>query len=119
MASLRRLPNSPFWIACFTLPDGRRPNRSTGTHDRRQAQRIAAQYEDAAREARQGRFIEARARKAIADIFALANPDKLASSTIEDFEETRRGSLVLNPAWLCVGKSMKEQTLCDYQLNCF
>jgi len=88
MASLRRLPNSPFWIACFTLPDGRRTNRSTGAKDKRQAQRVAAQFEDAAREARQGRFIETRARKAIADIFALANKDTLPSSTIEDFIES-------------------------------
>ena len=29
MASLRRLPNSPYWIACFTLPDGTRTQRST------------------------------------------------------------------------------------------
>lgn len=29
MASLRRLPNSKFWIACFTLPDGTRTQRST------------------------------------------------------------------------------------------
>src|SRR5258707_15369549 len=30
MASLRRLPNSPYWIACIRLPDGRRTQRSTG-----------------------------------------------------------------------------------------
>jgi integrase len=29
MASLRRLPNSPYWIACYTLPDGTRTQRST------------------------------------------------------------------------------------------
>src|SRR5262245_38331240 len=29
MASLRRLPKSPYWIACFTLPDGTRTQRST------------------------------------------------------------------------------------------
>lgn len=29
MASLRRIPNSPYWIACFTLPDGTRTQRST------------------------------------------------------------------------------------------
>ena len=85
MASLRGLSNSPFWIACFTLPDGRRTNRSTGAKDKRQAQRIATQYEDTARGARQGRFIEARARKAIAHIFAIANKDTLASSTTGDF----------------------------------
>ena len=30
MASLRRLENSPYWIACFALPDGRRTQRTTG-----------------------------------------------------------------------------------------
>jgi hypothetical protein len=85
MASLRRLPNSPYWIACFTLPDGRRTQRSTGTGTRREAQRIANEFEDASREARSGRFNETRARKTIADIFAVANRDTLPSSTIRDF----------------------------------
>ena len=70
MASLRRVPRSPYWIACFTLPDGTRTNRSTGTADKRQAQRIANDFEDAADEAKAGRLTEARARKTIADIFA-------------------------------------------------
>ncbi|MGV3772217.1 MAG: tyrosine-type recombinase/integrase [Verrucomicrobiales bacterium] len=30
MASLRTLPKSPYWIACFTLPNGTRTQRSTG-----------------------------------------------------------------------------------------
>lgn len=85
MASLRRLANSPYWIACFTLPDGRRTQRSTGTATRRDAQRIANEFEDASREARAGRLTEARARKTVADIFTLANRDTLPSSTIRDF----------------------------------
>jgi integrase len=85
MASLRHLPNSPNWIACFTLPDGRRTQRSTGTPDKREAQRIANSFEDASREGRRGRFTEFQARKVIAEIYAISNRDQLASSTIEDF----------------------------------
>ena len=85
MASLFKHPKSPFWSACFRLPDGTRTKRSTGTSDRRKAQRIATQYEDAARAASEGRFVESRARQTIADIYAMANPDTLPSSTANDF----------------------------------
>jgi len=87
MSSLRKKDRSPFWFACYTLPDGRRTQRSTGATDKKQAQRIANQFEDAARAASQGRFIESRARKAIADIYALANVDTLPGSTVADFME--------------------------------
>ncbi len=85
MASLRRLPNSPYWIACISLPDGRRTQRSTGTSDRREAQRIANHFEDASVEGKEGRLTDLRARKTIADIFAIANKDSLPSSSIKDF----------------------------------
>ena len=85
MASLRKHPKSPFWFACFTLSDGRRTQRSTGTTDKRKAKDIAHQYEKSSREAKAGLFIESRARKVIADIFALANPDTLQRSTVGDF----------------------------------
>ena len=88
MASLRRVPRSPYWIACFTLPDGTRTNRSTGTADKRQAQRIANDFEDAADEAKAGRLTEARARKTIADIFAIGNKDALPSSSVKDYLES-------------------------------
>ena len=85
MASLRRLPKSPYWIACFTLPDGSRTQRSTKSTDRREAQRIANKFEDGAKDARAGRFIESQARKVIADIFAIGNRDQLPTSTVKDF----------------------------------
>lgn len=87
MASLRRLPNSPYWIACFTMPDGRRTQRSTKSADRREAQRIANKFEDAAEDGAQGRFTEVQARKVIADIFAISNKGQLPSSSIKDFLE--------------------------------
>ena len=85
MASLRRLPNSPFWIACFSLPDGRRTQRSTKATDRREAERIANKFEDASKDAREGRLIEGQARKVIADIYSIGNKDKLPSSTVKEF----------------------------------
>jgi len=63
MASLRKKDRSPFWFACYTLPDGRRTQRSTGTPDKRKALGLALKYEDASREAVAGRFIESRARR--------------------------------------------------------
>jgi integrase len=85
MASLRKHPKSPFWFACFTLPDGRRTTRSTGATDRRTGQRVANEFEDAAKSASAGTFIESRARKAIADIYAMAHPERLSSSSLRDF----------------------------------
>lgn len=85
MASLRRLPNSPYWIACFTLPDGRRTQRSTKTPDRQEAKRIANKFEDASEDGAEGRLTEVQARKVIADIFAISNRNSLPSSTIKDF----------------------------------
>ena len=56
MAYLRRLPQSRYWIAGFTLPDGRRTQRSTRQTERRAAWRVARQWEaDALRQAVQAR----------------------------------------------------------------
>jgi integrase len=85
MASLRKKDRSPFWFACYSLPDGRRTQRSTGTDDKRKALTIAIKYEDAAREAGAGRFIESRARKVIADIYTLANTEVLPNSNTRAF----------------------------------
>jgi integrase len=85
MASVKRHPKSPFWMACFTLPDGRRTTRSTGTFEKKEAQRIANLFEDAANEGKVKKFTESRARKTIATIFTLSNQDTLPQSTIQDF----------------------------------
>lgn len=126
MASLRQHPRSPYWFACFTLPDGRRTQRSTGVpvagvrpadlaplkralkdtigaevelsvpatdssgalgarEARRLAQRIAAEFEEAGREARAKRLTEHRARSVIADLFAMSNDERLPGSTVKGF----------------------------------
>ena len=72
-------------MACFTLSDGRRTTRSTGSSDKKEAQRIANRFEDAANEGKSKKLTESRARKTIADIYAMSNQDTLPSSNIKDF----------------------------------
>jgi integrase len=85
MASLRRLSNSPFWIACITLPDGTRTNRSTKTTDRRIAQRLTDDWQTAADRARNGRFVEHQARAVLNDILTCVGQDSLGNDTVESF----------------------------------
>src|SRR5580704_13912824 len=85
MSSLRRSPNSPFWIACLTLPCGMRTNRSTKTADRRLAQRLADEWQTAACKARDGRFVENQARKVLNDILAKVGEEQLNTDTVESF----------------------------------
>lgn len=52
MASVWKHPNSPYWTACFTDLDGKRKKRSTKETNRRKAEKLAEQYEQAARKRR-------------------------------------------------------------------
>lgn len=52
MASLTKRPTSNFWVACFNDRNGRRLKRSTATSNRKKAQKIADEYEAAARRKR-------------------------------------------------------------------
>jgi integrase len=83
--SLRRLRNSPYWIACLTLPDGKRTNRSTKTANRKLAQRLANEWQTAAAKAREGAFVEAQARKVLNEILSHVGQDSLPHETAESF----------------------------------
>jgi hypothetical protein len=83
MASLRRLKSSPYLIACFTLPDGRRTNRSTKTSDRRLAQRLADEWQTAATKAREGHFVETQARAVLNDILDRVGQQLLPAETVD------------------------------------
>jgi integrase len=85
MASIHRKKRSSFWHCSFTLPDGKRTRRSTGTSDKRKAQKVCSEFELAARLGKEGRLTEARAREAIAAIYSVANVDSLPSSTVRDY----------------------------------
>ena len=85
MASLRKIPRSPYWQAIINLPDGRRTTRSTGTTNKKEALLIALKFEEAANMGQQGTLVERRARKTIADIYAIANKTALETSSIKKY----------------------------------
>jgi integrase len=106
MASIHRKKDSAFWHCAYYLPDGRRTLRSTGTSDKKKALAICLEYERAAREGREGRLTEARARDAITTIYKLANSEDLPQSTVTDYLTS----------WLKTKKlTLAESSLAEYQ----
>lgn len=85
MAFLRRFPQSPYWFAGFTLPDGRRVQRSTKQGDRRKAQALADKWEEAAKLASQKRLGEAQARRILSEIYGKLHGEPLATKTAKQF----------------------------------
>jgi integrase len=72
MASLRRVPRSPYWVGSIRLPNGRRTTRSTKITDRAVAQRMVDGWQAAADAARAGWQIQRQAQSVLNDILALA-----------------------------------------------
>jgi integrase len=81
MASVWKHPESKYWFACFSLPNGRRTKRSTKRTNRNEALKIAEKFEEAARNV----ATEVQARKVLSDIYALTAGRSLKSTNIEDF----------------------------------
>jgi integrase len=85
MASLRKKAGSQFYFACFTGPNGERVQRSTKQIKRATAQAVANEFEKAARLAGLKRLGEAQARRVIADIYDVINPEPLRSALAGDY----------------------------------
>jgi len=81
MASLRKIPGCKFWMACFTLPDGRRTQRSTRETTRKAAQAKADEWEKLSMERAKAR----QAHKVIADIYRAAHKEDLPDATPRAF----------------------------------
>lgn len=81
MATLRKKENCRNWFACFTSADGRRVQRSTGTPDRKKAEKLALQYEEATRNVRTSR----QAHRVIRDIYASLTGESLKSRTLNEY----------------------------------
>ena len=84
MASLRRFPASKYWFACFTMPDGRRVQRTTKETDRKRAQRLADQFEEASR----SKMTARNAQRVISEIYARATGERLPPSTVRAYFES-------------------------------
>jgi integrase len=93
MASLRKKERSPHWFACFTLPDGRRVQRSTKETARKAAQAKADQWERLSKERSKAR----QAHKVISDIYRAAHkeelPDATTGSYFEGWLKRRKGEI--------------------------
>lgn len=81
MASIRRKLASPFWFACYTLPDGGRTQRSTKLTDRKKALAMAMKWEEASA----GRITEAQARRVLSDIHEQVHGHPLNSPSTSDY----------------------------------
>ncbi len=84
VASLRRKPNSSFWIACFTDADGRQRQRSTQVTVRATAQRIADGFESVYRL----RLTEEQVRRVMGEIFEDVHKTTLAQPSLADWSQT-------------------------------
>lgn len=85
MPSIHKRDGRPYWYAAFYTADGTRALKSTGTHDRKEAMRLCLEWAATAKEGREGRLSEYRARKVIADIFARANRESMPSGTVREY----------------------------------
>jgi integrase len=80
MASLRRKEDSKFWFACFTLKDGTRAQRSTKETDRKKAQKIADEFEQAARNEMTARQMQ----RVISELYRKITGDALHFPTVRE-----------------------------------
>ena len=98
MASIHKREESKFWWCSFKLPDSKWTLRSTkiivqGKNmaetqvNREKATRICMDYEQATRDAAQGRLAEGQAREIIGRIYEIANSEKLPQSTVKEYLE--------------------------------
>ena len=81
MASIRQREDTKFWFACFTLPNGRRVQRSTKETDRKKAQQIADKWEAATR----GRVTARQTQKVIADLYRAMTGEHLVFPTVREY----------------------------------
>lgn len=81
MASLRKKPNSIYWYGCFSLKDGKQVQRSTKMTDRKAAQKLVNQWEEAVSK----KITEAQARQVLSDIYEDIHGQALALATFADY----------------------------------
>src|SRR5206468_4555114 len=96
-------PKSPYWIACFTGPDGRRLKKSTKTTDKKLAQKLADEWEQLAQAGRKKRLTEIQCRKVIAEMYECTIGEPLHFRTVREYltewVESKKNETELR-AWL-------------------
>ncbi|MHC1764732.1 MAG: tyrosine-type recombinase/integrase [Verrucomicrobiia bacterium] len=102
MASLHKQPGKPFFFAAFSTADGKRHFKSTGTSDRREAEKIATGWTKAAELAAHNALTPDRARKLIestvGDVLESHVTGSLPRDVLRDFFY-KAGDLVMEPGF--------------------
>ena len=83
MASVWKHPKSPFWTACYSVPDGRRVKQSTKLTNKTRAQQAANILESEARE----NMSEKRARELASRLFECLGGQRFGGETVRAFLE--------------------------------
>ena len=108
MASIHKIDGSANWHAFFSLPDGRRTHRSTGTQDKRKAWAVCLKYEEAAILAKKQRLSSAVARRTISDLYHMNSSEQLLSDSTREY--------IAN--WLQrKAQEIAESSMAEYQLT--
>jgi integrase len=85
MASVFRIPRSPFYFAAFRDAMGRRCQRTTKTRERAKALRIALEFERTAAQGRDGMLTEAACRKVISQLHEQTTGKPIAFYSVESW----------------------------------
>jgi integrase len=81
MASLTRKPRSKFWFACFRDVNGRQHRRTTEKTNRKEAMKIAEQYEAVAQRKLPGRKVK----ETISELYREIYQDSVSVATVRQF----------------------------------
>jgi len=84
MASIWKHPKSPYWTACFSDETGKARKRSTKTGDRKQALKMAIEFESAAKKAGAMELTLSVATKVLSEFVERVHGESLDTLTIAD-----------------------------------
>lgn len=84
MATLWKHPNSRYWTAQYIDADGKRVKRTTKQEEKKAAQRVADEWEDAATLGRAGELTQAAGIRAISRTMEVAGMGKLKTPSIQE-----------------------------------
>lgn len=85
MASLTKHPKSRFWTACYTNRDGKQIKRSTKLTNRSQAMKVALEFEDMERQAKEGVATTVQLQKVVNELAEDVTGESLVTPTVEEF----------------------------------
>lgn len=85
MASVWKHPASPYWTACYTNHLGRQVKRSTKQTGKKAAERIANEWEEMERLAKQKRLTTLQIQKISSELAEKINGESINVPTVEKF----------------------------------